>query len=326
MATEHVSSSEGETEMKVLVPDNLGFIPEAGGWTVTLFDALDELPISAADADALVVFETPGALLQHYAQTLKNLRWVQSLGAGVDAMFAAGFRPGTLITSGRGLHDRPVAEHVLALLLSAARSLPTAFRAQIGHRWAGELGGRQDLPGPRRFTSLIDAHIAIWGYGSIGHHLAEQLHHLGARTTGIVRHDTTEADVVHVRELDRLLPQVDALVSLLPSTSATTRLIDERVFAGLPAHAWFVSAGRGSAVDQAALTSALRSGEIAGAALDVFEEEPLPIDSPLWDLPNVVVTPHAAGGRPLGSKKLIEQNLRSFASGRELANLVGTVG
>lgn len=312
--------------MKVLLPDNLGFVPCVAGAEILLFDPFAPLPVTHRDAQAIVVFETPADVLAGYARDLGRIEWVQSLGAGVDAMFGAGFRPGTLITSGRGLHDLPVAEHVLALLLAAARSLPRAIRAQIGHRWASELGGRQPFPDPTRFSTLLGAKVGIWGFGSIGRTLASRLTGLGSEPIGIVRDGSDPLPgTVPTARIGAVLPVLDALVLLLPGTPANRHIVDAGVLRALPPRAWVVNAGRGSVLDEAALIDALIGGRLAGAALDVFEEEPLGVNSPLWDLPNVILTPHAAGGRPVGAESLVTRNLQAYVAGRPLENLAGVL-
>lgn len=311
--------------MKVLVPDNLGFAVEVPGAEVVRYPPLSDLPPGTADATALMVFETPSHLLRRYAEGLPDLVFVQTLSAGPDAVLAAGFAPHVALASGRGLHDLPVAEHTLALLLAAARSLPAAGRAQREHRWAGELGGRQPFPDPGRFATLIGARIAIWGFGSIGRVLAERLTTMGAHPIGITRSGVepdTVGDTVGVDDLDAVLPTVDALVLLLPGTAENRHVVDARVLELLPTHAWVVNVGRGAALDEGALVAALARGALAGAALDVFETEPLAASSPLWDLPNVIITPHAAGGRPIGAKELIEENLGRLRRGEDPRNLV----
>lgn len=123
-------------------------------------------------------------------------------------------------------------------------------------------------------------------------------------------------------DLDRLLPTADVLISILPATADTVRTLHGPVFDLLPSHAWVVNVGRGSTLDEKDLISAVRAGRIAGAALDVFETEPLPVDSGLWDEPNVIISPHAAGGRPLGAATLIEENVAAFVNDRPLRNRV----
>jgi phosphoglycerate dehydrogenase-like enzyme len=307
--------------MKVLVPDNLGVEIVVPGVEVVTYPPLGELPDAGKDAAAIVVFETPPPLLQAYARQLLGLRLVQTLSAGPDAVLAAGFPPAAAIASGRGLHDLPVTEHAIGLLLAAARSLPAAGRAQLRHRWATELGGRQPFPDPGRFSTLIGARVAIWGFGSIGHTLADRLVAMGAEPIGVTR-DGEEPGTVAVTAVDALLPTVDALVLLLPGTPQNRRIVDTDILRHLPPHAWLVNVGRGSTLDEAALVEALHRGELAGAALDVFETEPLPPSSPLWEQPNVIITPHAAGGRPIGAKELIEDNLGRLTRGERLRNLV----
>jgi phosphoglycerate dehydrogenase-like enzyme len=123
-------------------------------------------------------------------------------------------------------------------------------------------------------------------------------------------------------ELDAELRQTDVLVMILPATEATTHALDAARLTALPRHAFVVNVGRGTTVDEPALVAALTEGRIAGAALDVTEVEPLPADSPLWDAPNLLLTPHAAGGRPVGGDELVGANLAALLAGRELRNVV----
>src|SRR5690349_14213156 len=152
--------------MKVLLPDNVDLsdleLPEGVVYAVG-----EPIPDEHTDAEVLVAWGNPESQLRDAAARLKRLRWVQTLAAGPDAVLAAGFAPGVVVTSGRGLHDLTVAEHTLALVLAAARRLNLMARAQIGHRWAGELGGNQPLRDHANFRTVRDAHIVIWGFGSI---------------------------------------------------------------------------------------------------------------------------------------------------------------
>jgi phosphoglycerate dehydrogenase-like enzyme len=306
--------------MKVLLPDSVDLAVDGGlGYAV---DA--PIPDEHTDAEVLVVWSNPEWQLRDAAARLKQLRWVQTLAAGPDAVLAAGFGPQVRVTSGRGLHDGTVTEHTLALLLAAARRLNVLVRAQIGRRWAGELGGNQALEGKADFRTLRDANVVIWGFGSIAATLSPVLTALGARVTGVARTAGTRhgVPVVTEAEFPRLLPSTDVLISILPATPATRHAFSAEVAALLPPHAWFVNVGRGTTVDEAALLAAIRSGALAGAALDVTEVEPLPPTSPLWDEPNIIISPHAAGGRPIGAAELITDNLAAFQEGRPLRNAV----
>lgn len=311
--------------MKVLLPGNIDLdltLPE--GVTGVTYAMDRPIPEEHTDAEILVVWGNPESQLRDAAQRLKDLRWVQTLAAGPDAVIAAGFAPDVLVTSGRGLHDRTVTEHTLALLLGAARRLNLLVRAQIGHRWAGELGGNQPLHDPGNFRTLRDAHVVIWGFGSIAAALTPLLLALGARVTGVARSAGERHGVPVVTEADfpRLLPTADVLLMILPATDRTRHAFDDEVARLLPPHAWLVNVGRGTTVDETALLAAVREGRLGGAALDVTEVEPLPAASPLWDEPGIILTPHAAGGRPLGAPDLILANLAAYREGRALRNAV----
>ncbi|MBO3083926.1 phosphoglycerate dehydrogenase [Cellulomonas sp. zg-ZUI188] len=291
---------------------------------VVRYDVTEPVPDDALDADALVLWGNGRDQMADAARRLTRLRWVQTLAAGPDAALAAGFADDVVITSGRGLHDGPVAEHTLALVLAAARRLPDLVRAQSEHRWADELGGMPDPDAGPAFRTLDGARVLVWGFGSIAGRLAPLLTALGAQVTGVA---TTAGDrggfpVISTFSLPDHLPQTDVLICLLPATEQTRHAIDADVLDLLPRHAWVVNVGRGTTLDEAALLDALRSDRLAGAALDVFETEPLPADSPLWDEPRVLVSPHAAGGRPIGAGDLVTANLTAFLAGGQLRNVV----
>lgn len=311
--------------MKLLLPNSLPLeLPAVDGVEYISYDIERPIPAEHRDAEAIVAWGNSDAQLHDAAAQLTGVRWVQTLAAGPDQAVNAGFAASAIITSGRSLHNVTVAEHALALTLAAARSLHTLVRAQLGHRWAAELGGRQPAHDPNRFTTLRDAHVVVWGFGSIAQTLAPLLSSLGARVTGVARSAGERHGYPVVAEADirELLPTADVLVMILPGTPATTRILDAEKLATLPAHAWLVNVGRGVTVDEAALAAALRAGQLGGAALDVTEIEPLPVASELWDLANVIITPHSAGGRPIGAGQLITENLRALLDGRTLSNVV----
>ncbi|HLS01800.1 MAG TPA: NAD(P)-dependent oxidoreductase, partial [Beutenbergiaceae bacterium] len=201
----------------------------------------------------------------------------------------------------------------------AARRLDLTTRAQDDNRWARELSGNQ-LVKRRDFTTLNGAEVVVWGFGSIGQHLAPMLSALGARVTGVARQAGTRAGypVITPDDLPAHLPSTDVLVSILPASPSTQGVINRDVFEALPTHAWVINVGRGAVVDDSDLITALEQGLIGGAALDVFREEPLPPTSPLWQAPNMIITPHTAGGRPVNSGARIEENLRRYLAGEEL--------
>lgn len=292
-------------------------------WRAVTYDVAAALPEEALDAEAMVVWGTSDATLAQ-ATTLPRLRWVADLAAGTDRTVEAGFGPQVQITSGVGLHDATVTEHALALLLACVRQVPDLVRAQREHRWASELGGLQELHPAGRLRTLLGARVQIWGFGSIGTHLAPVLGALGAQVVGVARTAGTRAGVpvLTPAQARSELASTDVVLGLLPATEATRHLLGADVFAALPAHAVVVNVGRGSTLDAGALLAAVRAGTLAGAALDVVEPEPLPADSPLWDEPRILLSPHAAGGRPVGADQLIGENLVRLTQGRPLRNLV----
>jgi phosphoglycerate dehydrogenase-like enzyme len=311
--------------MKLLLPDSLPLAPALPeGVEAITYDASAPVPDEHLDAEALVVWGNSGADLRAVAGRMPRLRWVQTLAAGPDAVLAAGFPDDVVVTAGVGLHDRPVAEHALALVLALVRRLPAAARAQAEHRWDDEIGGLQPLHPEGAVTTLLDAEVLIWGFGSIAQTLAPMLRLLGAQVRGAARRagERSGFEVVAEDDLAAELPRTDVLIMILPATDATTRVLDAGRLSALPAHAYVVNVGRGATVDEPALVAALAEGRIAGAALDVTETEPLPAESPLWDAPNLLLTPHAAGGRPVGADELVSANLAALLGGRDLRNVV----
>lgn len=310
---------------KVLLPTsvNLHVTPRDDVHFVS-YRPTEPIPAEHEDADVLVAWGNSRSQLEDSARRLKNLRLVQALSAGTDNIETAGFAEGVVMSSGRSLHDLPVAEHALALVLAAARRLHTLMRAQIGHRWAIEIGGPQPEPSPGVFSTLRGARVLIWGFGGIATTLAPHLIALGATVTGAATsaREVNGFRVINADEISQELPVTDVLIMILPSTASTLNVLNASRLAQLPKHAWVINVGRGSAVDEDALLAALREGQLGGAALDVTKLEPLPADSPLWDEANLIITPHAAGGRPLEASALVDENVAALLAGEPLRNLV----
>lgn len=311
--------------MKLLLPDTVPLHPTLpDGVDVVVYGRRAPVPPEHRDAEAVVLWASRQDWLEQAARDLTRVRLVQSLSAGTDAIEAAGFRDGAAICSGVGLHDITVAEHTLGLVLAAARRLDVAVRAVDSHRWARELSVDQPLDNATSFTMVHGARVVIWGFGGIGQRLAGHLRALGAEVTGVARTAGERAGfpVVTQADLPRVLAVADVLVNVLPATEETQRAVSAEVLALLPRKAWLVNVGRGATVDQVALAAALHDGVIAGAALDVTTPEPLPAEDPLWDAPNLILTPHCAGGRPLGADELIAANVRALLAGEGLRNVV----
>ena len=313
--------------MKLLYPTSLRLdVQSLEGFSTQLvpYDVKQPIPDEHADAEVLVTWTNSAANLSDAAKRLTQLRWIQSLAAGPNDVLSAGFPASVVVTTGSGLHDRTVAEHALGLLLNGARRFYEMRDWQLQARWPQHLGGPQPDRPKDRFTTLRDARVLIWGYGNIAKTLAPNLRLLGADVRGVARSRGVRDGVEVYAEdsLPDLLPQTDALVMILPGSESTRHALGPERLRLLPRHAWVVNVGRGTSVDEAALVAALEAGEIGGAALDVFETEPLPADSKLWAAPNCVVSPHAAGGRPQDAEQLIAHNLRRFLAGQELKNVI----
>jgi phosphoglycerate dehydrogenase-like enzyme len=309
--------------VKVLYPTNVDRAPEVpDGVELVRFDPTAPIPAEHHDAEVLVSWGSTTELMRAAAAQLTKLQWVQGLAAGPDDILAADFPPGVRITTGRSLHNETVAEHALALILGGLRGLNLLVAAQPQHRWRGDLGGPRVEGADGRVETLFGANVLIWGFGAIAECLAPMLTALGARVSGVARSAGERAGypVLAAESLPGALPDTDVLVMILPNAPDTRAALNAELLALLPRRAWLVNVGRGATVDEDALVETLRAEAIAGAALDVFRTEPLPADSPLWDLPNVIITPHTAGGRPRAAADLVAENLAAYLAGGPLRN------
>ena len=309
--------------MLLIVPTDAPFqLDPTEGVEVLGYDPEADLTDAHLAADAAVVWGFASPIINELLAA-PGLRWIQTLTAGADPVLAAGFPAEVQVTTGRGFHDETVAEHTVALALAGLRQLPECLNAQAEHRWAEELSGFRPLHDGKTLTTLIGARVTIWGFGSIGQTVAARFAAFGAQVTGIAR-SAGERDGYPVRateEVDEVLPDTDVLVLVLPKSPETDDVLDARRLALLPDYAWVINVGRGNAIDEDALADALHAGTLGGAGLDVMKTEPLPPESPLWDAPHVILTPHNAGGRPLHTKEFIADNLHRLLTGQSLRNL-----
>lgn len=314
--------------MKLLYPTSLVLdIDSLKGFAPTLhaYDVQKPIPDDLVDAEIMITWTNTADNLKDAASRMKNLKWIQSLAAGPNDVLNAGFDAKTItVTTGSSLHDYTVAEHTLALLLNAARRFFEMRDYQLQGKWPAHLGGPQPDRPKGKFTSLRGANVTIWGFGNIAKTLAPSLTALGANVRGIARSSGIRNgfEVYGEDKLDELLPKTDALVMILPGSDSTKHVLNKKTLGMLPDHAWIVNVGRGTSIDEEALADALDQGSIGGAALDVFDKEPLQEGSRLWKTQNTIISPHAAGGRPQGSEALITDNLRRFLAGQELRNVI----
>ncbi len=289
-------------------------------------DDQETLARESADADIFFGWQFP----EHLVGSAKRLKWIQSGSAGIEESLSPAVRASDiLLCNGSGIGGVVVAEHTMALMFALARNLHVAARLQAQARWdRGEVIGTQG-----RVREFRGSKVAVLGLGPIGLGVAERSAAFGAIVRGMRRHPPAAPPapfeaVVGPAELPMLLSWADWVVLAVPHTPDTERLIGARELELMQADAYLVNIARGSVVDEAALIEAVRRGSIAGAALDVFDEEPLPHSSPLWGLPNVIVTPHVGGAMPnylWRATELFIDNLGRFLSGRPLRNLVDKV-
>ncbi len=292
-----------------------------GARVISVEDSAD-LRRQLADADVFLGWVLP----QRHFAAAKRLRWMQSASAGIEAnLYPAMLESDVLLTSAAGIHTISIPEHVIGQMAILARNFHQALRQQAKAEWnrfgvISFAGGVRELHGSA---------LAILGAGPIGGSLAALAAGLGMRVRVLRRNPSqpvagAEA-VLGPGDLHELLGWADWVVCALPLTAETTDLIDAAAIAAMRSDAFLINIGRGETVDEEALLEALRRGGIAGAALDVFREEPLPPGHPFWSLPNLVITPHISGYTPKYMQAvlaLFEDNLARFLAGRPLRNLV----
>lgn len=255
--------------------------------------------------------------LVHAVNHAPYVKWLHSMSAGVDHPFFGLLRErGVRVTTSSGAHAQPIAHTVLLYVLALSRGLPAWLDAQQRRAW--ERHELEDLP---------EKTLGVIGLGPIGTEVARLGRALGMRVIGLRRTPRGDepCETWPMERLDHLLPLVDYLVIACPLTDETRQLIDARALARLPAGACLVNIARGQIVDEPALIRALETGALRGAALDVFEEEPLPPNSPLWTMPNVIVTPHNSGAAPGNAARATEiflDNLQRYCLGDPLRNEV----
>jgi len=280
---------------------------------------LHELRAALPGAQVLLGWDFRAADLEQAWDAASALRWIHWGGAGVDALlFPQLVDSDVVVTNARGVFDEPMAEYVLGLVIALAKGLPQTLQAQRERRWSYRTAER-----------VHGKHALIVGTGSIGRAIARMLRAAGMQVSGVGRraraHDADFGAVHAVGDLDRVLGTADYVVLITPLTAHTRGLFDAARFAAMAPHARFINVGRGALVDEAALLAALRTGAIAGAALDVFVTEPLPAPSALWDAPNLIVSPHMSGDthdyRDVVAARFAD-NLRRFAAGEPLHSLV----
>jgi phosphoglycerate dehydrogenase-like enzyme len=284
----------------------------------SLFHRAADVTGDLADIDVMIMFGIE--IRDPMLSGAPRLRWIQSLATGVDHFLRCpSLKPNVLITSGRGIHGPPMREQVVYMMMAVSRDAVRAVGDQKAHFWERRL-----------WSTLHGKTAAIAGTGVVGSAIGELLKALGMHVIGVTREPRAAAGFDEMIAIDRLADaarRADFVINMLPASADNIGRFDAAIFGAMKPSAYYISAGRGQTVDEAALLAVLRERRIAGAALEVFQTEPLPADSPFWDLPNVFITPHI-GGYVIEYEDfimpLIVDNMRLFLAGRpgEMQNIV----
>lgn len=312
-----MTGPEPPTNRDVLVPHP--YSDDAKRTIESALDGIEGVSVRVAETpeetrtglETATIALTP-RLPPEWLECARNLRWAQATSAGYDHYdLGAIEEAGIALTTAAGVHAQPIGEQVLGAMLAFERRLLTARDNQRDGLWlrteGGELGRKT---------------VGIVGLGAIGCRIAELASTVGSTVIGTKRDTTTALAAVDrvypPDELDEVLRRADYLVLACPLTDETRDLIDASALEIMPKEAVLVNIARGGVVDEGALIEGLKQRRISGAALDVFEEEPLPEDSPLWNLPNTLITPHMAGSTPAYYERIADifaDNYASFAEG-----------
>jgi D-2-hydroxyacid dehydrogenase (NADP+) len=288
------------------------------GHELVVCEDLESITREIEDAGAMIGWR----ILPEVLARAGKLRWIQFGSTGIDhTTFPELLASNVILTTLGGIHTKPVAEHVLAQMLALTRRLDVAMKLQAEHRFErAEIASTAD--------ELAGKTIGIIGLGRIGMNIARLAKAFEMRVIGTKR--TAQGSLPNVdavypsSELDKVLPEADYLVLVLPLTDKTKALLGTREIGIMKPGARLINVARGAMVDHEALAEALQSGKLAGAALDVFPQEPLPPDSPIWDLPHVLITPHTGASTPRYAERAFEvfrHNLNAFLTGGEMVNV-----
>jgi phosphoglycerate dehydrogenase-like enzyme len=282
----------------------------------------EQLPPELPDTDIFVGY----MLRPEQLRLARRLQWFHSVAAGVAQLLYPEFiASGVVVTNASGVHAIPMAEHVIGLILALLRDFPGAMRYQLQHRWA-----QQEIwDGNARPRELHGQTAVLVGFGAVGRAVAERLRAMGVRVWAVTRSGKADPSLAErafpATDLDAALGHADIVVLAAPDTPETRHMIGAPQLALLKPTAILINVARGSLVDEPALVSALQSRAIAAAGLDVASQEPLPPESPLWSLENVLITPHTSGVTERlweREAELLIDNLERWFSGQPLRNRV----
>jgi len=285
---------------------------------VNWYSSASDFIASSADAEAIWLSrDVDEASIEAALRRFERLRWVTTEATGVEWIpFEILNQRRIRLTNGAGLRAIPISEYVLMAVLAAAKNLPALVHAQDRAEW---------LPAPPARVELQGSRMLVIGYGLIGRAIAARARAFGVEVTGVRRRQGDEADLLGPDQWQPRLGEFQWIVLAVPLTSRTGHLIGTRELAAMRGDAWIFNIARGGLIDQTALESALESGQIAGAYLDVTDPEPLPAASRLWSMPNVLISPHSSWASTHADERTVSlflENLDRYRSGTALRNQV----
>lgn len=297
-------------DIKEAYAEQIGHL--ASGWDVILGKDPKKWLHHLPDAEVIVGWQS--IIAKECLQTGTALKWIQNWGAGVDKLPLKEIAEhGVVLTTASGVHPNPISESIFGMMLALTRKLHVAIRNQLEHKWhpsnqLGELHGKT---------------ILILGVGAIGMEVAKLSKAFGMKVLGVKRTLTESVymdRIVTIDKLNEVISESDYVVNALPLTDFTNHVMGREQFSLMKPSSFYINIGRGGTTDTLAMIEALQGGTIAGAGLDVFEVEPLPAENPLWDMDNVIMTPHNSGVTEHYQERAMQiflQNLRDYLEGRE---------
>lgn len=293
--------------------------------SVTIIDNEQRLVDEHIGEADIVIFSSLDIAALLKANKLKKVKWFHSSSAGASDVAKVLRNRDILLTNSSGVHPIPIAEHVFTYMLMFSRQFYKSYKVQILQKeWV------QNYPF-LQVDELYGKTICIVGYGRIGNHIAYLAKAFGMRTIAISHSGKSDVNVDRayaIEKLPKALSEADFVINSLPLTDETIGIFDKHKFKNMKPSAYFINVGRGQTVVEEDLIKALKTNLIAGAGLDVFTEEPLPKSSPLWNMDNVIITPHYAGWTPRYVDRVIEifcENLKGYLANTKMPNLVDKV-
>lgn len=285
----------------VLEQQHLDTLRQVVDGEIRCFEQEADLIASGYDPEVLITWGQ--YVPSGYVAQAKNLKWIHALSAGVEGLMKLdGVDERFFVTKTANIHGIPMSEHVMTYILAFLRGLPQTIANQRKHIWS-----KPKSPAP---TECMGKTLGVVGMGAIGKQVAQKAQMLGLRVLGcdLFPAQSPYAEKVYpLGDIVQMLEQCDFVVILVPLTPDTFHMFDKELLSHMKKEAVLINVGRGPVADEAALVEALQNGTIAGAALDALEVEPLPAESPLWDMPNVIITPHCAADSPFYFDRAFQQ-------------------